>query len=381
MKDLEEEDLNLFFYHFKTKFDMLCAVNGHLVVTILDECKQTGADNLTKKMLIWEEALNYISKEVFLDHEEDDSVTMDHMQAMENIKCYNNLGIELDEWCNLTWPVREHIKNCIHSGSHPCIQSILWSEWSVKTEEEIIEKEGLENLYYSTDAGFYSTDKRYPVMGDCYMKHIYKEQKEDFNPFLYHFETGYDCLCNRNRHLVLRILDGCKFELEEASLIWKEALDYVNCKLFLDHEKGNTYATIHIGGMAIILLYLLCGYPTMKGKADNHCYDTTGIRPKVDLQEGNKLEQDEHETPNEDYGTNTEQVDEVKAQLTERKFKEEEEDAQQFKNKEEKKEQDKNERNIWHWLHLYHKRWNSPEDLEEYNKNSVHCGAWGRVKK
>eukprot|EP00536_Pseudo-nitzschia_multiseries_P017969 jgi/Psemu1/53448/gm1.53448_g len=52
----------------------------------------------------------------------------------------------------------------------------------------------------------------------------------------------------------------------------------------------------------------------------------------------------------------------------------------QFANKEKREEEDRKERNIVHWLQLYEKRWNSPEDLEEYNNYPVPCGAWGHVK-
>eukprot|EP00536_Pseudo-nitzschia_multiseries_P018454 jgi/Psemu1/55678/gm1.55678_g len=45
-----------------------------------------------------------------------------------------------------------------------------------------------------------------------------------------------------------------------------------------------------------------------------------------------------------------------------------------------KKEEDEKERKIEQWLHLYRKRWNSPEDLEECNNCPVPCGAWGHVK-
>eukprot|EP00536_Pseudo-nitzschia_multiseries_P006849 jgi/Psemu1/16261/gm1.16261_g len=201
-------------------------------------------------LLIWEEALKYVSKEVFPDHEEGDRVAMDHMWAMgtilsyllcgypalkgtEDIKCYNNVGI------------------------------------------------GLEELY--------------PVMGDRYTKHIDEVQKEDLNPFLYHCETGYDYLCNRNGHLVLTTLDSAsRFKEEEVSLIWKEALDYVHYKLFLNHEKGDTYATNHTWGLGIILLYLLCGNPPLNGKSDIHCYNIIGIGPKANSQEQSKLEQDGH---------------------------------------------------------------------------------------
>eukprot|EP00536_Pseudo-nitzschia_multiseries_P000542 jgi/Psemu1/1219/gm1.1219_g len=173
-KRLQEKDLNRFLYHFENGFDaLLCAINGHLVLAILEGCKQTNA---------------CVSKEVFLDHEEGNRVAMDHIWVMgiilfyllrgypalkgtEDIKCYNNVGIGLE------------------------------------TEEAVIEKERLANLYYSTDTGFYSTDKRFPVMGNLYTERIDEVQKEDPSPFLYHFETGYNCICNRNGYLVLRILD------------------------------------------------------------------------------------------------------------------------------------------------------------------------------
>eukprot|EP00536_Pseudo-nitzschia_multiseries_P011145 jgi/Psemu1/27988/gm1.27988_g len=122
MKELvQEEDLNPFLYHFETRFDGLCSIYGHLVLTILDRCKQTGAARARlnsskrqfdkdKALLIWEETVKYVSEEVFLDHEEGDSVAMDHMWTMviillyllckylalkgtEDIKRYNNVGI------------------------------------------------------------------------------------------------------------------------------------------------------------------------------------------------------------------------------------------------------------------------------------------------
>eukprot|EP00536_Pseudo-nitzschia_multiseries_P008202 jgi/Psemu1/19879/gm1.19879_g len=44
MKELQAQDLNWFLHHFKTRFDApVCAVNGHLVLTILAGCKQTNA--------------------------------------------------------------------------------------------------------------------------------------------------------------------------------------------------------------------------------------------------------------------------------------------------------------------------------------------------
>lgn len=52
----------------------------------------------------------------------------------------------------------------------------------------------------------------------------------------------------------------------------------------------------------------------------------------------------------------------------------------QFQNKQKMDKEDGNERSIVQWLHLYEKRWKSPEDLEEYNNYPVPHGAWGRVK-
>eukprot|EP00536_Pseudo-nitzschia_multiseries_P015323 jgi/Psemu1/41999/gm1.41999_g len=165
---------------------------------------------------------------------------------------------------------------------------------------------------------------------------------------------------------------------KQKAAIWIEALDYVHYNLFQDHEKGNTCATNHIWDLGIILSYLLvCDYPALNGKADIHCYDTIGIGPKfsskgmvltdttigkahstvytnssreLSLSDGNS------------YITNAEQVEEVKvtAKNTERKC--------------------MKEQTIQHWLHLYHKSWNSPEDLEEYNNNPIPCGAWGHEK-
>eukprot|EP00536_Pseudo-nitzschia_multiseries_P001476 jgi/Psemu1/3403/gm1.3403_g len=123
-KELQEEDLNPSLHHFETGFDAPCAVNDHLVLTILDRCKQMGTvrTRLNSKngpvdkeeaLLIWEEAVKYVSKKVFPDHEEGDSVAMDHMWAM---------------------------------GNCSCLWSTMWKEWIIKTEEAIIERERLANL-------------------------------------------------------------------------------------------------------------------------------------------------------------------------------------------------------------------------------------------
>ena len=47
--------------------------------------------------------------------------------------------------------------------------------------------------------------------------------------------------------------------------------------------------------------------------------------------------------------------------------------------KEQREEEAEKESAIQHWLHLYHKRWSSNEDHEEYCTAPVPPGAWGRV--
>eukprot|EP00536_Pseudo-nitzschia_multiseries_P010390 jgi/Psemu1/25800/gm1.25800_g len=353
-----------------TGFDALCAQNRHLVLIILNRCNKIN---------------DYITKEVFPNYEEGDTDDIDHVWAMgiilayvlcsypalkgtEDIKCYSNMGI------------------------------------------------GPEYGYSMDNIGFYSTEERFPVMGDHYKEHMDEvHQREDLNPFFYNFETGYDPVCNRNGHFVLTILDRCKltnivrttlnsrkgrFEEAKADAIWIEALDYVHYKLFLDHDKGNTYTTNHIWGMGIILSYILCDYPALNGKADIHCYDTIGIGPKADSQQQSKMEMDEHsfpakpwcqltqpltdwwiittlyvivkeglknaisKIPTEEYTTNIEHADEVKVMHKdrERKCMKEQWDSfmnkarkqsktkkqklKELTNKENKEEEDRNERNI-----------------------------------
>eukprot|EP00536_Pseudo-nitzschia_multiseries_P002793 jgi/Psemu1/6334/gm1.6334_g len=280
--------------------------------------------------------IQYVSKKVSPDHEEGNSVAMDSMWAMgiilsyllygypalkgtEDIKCHNKIGIRPEaaelqkqkrlerdghtfpakEWCNLTQPAREHTKHCIHfhPGNCPCLRSILWKQWIVKTEEAIVEKERLENLYYSTNTGFNSKhEPRYPLLGN--------QQQLRHKP---HLGSGYNSF---------------------VPSMW---------------------------------------LPPLNGKADIHFYDTIGTGPKVNSQELNKLDRDVtvkkcmkkliNKIPTEDYGTNTEQVDEVMIQEAERKCHKEEWDAfmnqskkqsknkkgklKQLKNKEKKKEEDK----------------------------------------
>eukprot|EP00536_Pseudo-nitzschia_multiseries_P003361 jgi/Psemu1/7598/gm1.7598_g len=156
--------------------------------------------------------------------------------------------------------------------------------------EAIIVKEQLANLYYSTnfnDTGFCPTDKRFPVMGDCYTKHIDEVQTEGLNPFLTILKQDMTLM-----NMVRRRLNSRKgrFEEEEASLIWKKGLDYTHYKLVLDHDKGDTYTTDHIWGMGIILLYLLCGYPSLNRKADIHCSNSIDIGIFKNKTEWNRMD-------------------------------------------------------------------------------------------
>eukprot|EP00536_Pseudo-nitzschia_multiseries_P008982 jgi/Psemu1/21995/gm1.21995_g len=281
---------NPFFYHFETGFDgALCAQNGHLVLTILNGCNKIkdvrarlnshkkGHFDEEEALEIWEQCLKYVAEEVFPFYEEGGTDAIDHMWAMgiilayvlcgypalkgtEDMQCYNN--------------ARKRIKQCIHFnlGNRPCLISLWSNEWCTKTEEEIIEKYQLQwDGYTADDTGLYSTDKRFPVMGN-----EYKESMDELT------------------NIVITTLNSRKGRFEEAEVVavWIEALDYVHYKLLPDHDKGNTYATNHIWGLGIILCYLLCGYPAPNRKADMHCHNTIGIGPKTDSKEQSQMEMD-----------------------------------------------------------------------------------------
>eukprot|EP00536_Pseudo-nitzschia_multiseries_P007022 jgi/Psemu1/16648/gm1.16648_g len=86
------------------------------------------------------------------------------------------------------------------------------------------------------------------------------------------------------------------------------------------------------------------------------------------------------ETPNEDYGNNTEHVDEewdAFMNQSKKQSKKMKQKLKQLKNKEKNEEHDENERNIQHWLYIYHNCWNSSKDLVEYNKIAAPRGARG----
>eukprot|EP00536_Pseudo-nitzschia_multiseries_P005628 jgi/Psemu1/13032/gm1.13032_g len=193
------------------------------------------------------------------------------------------------------------------------------------------------------------------------------------NAFLYHFETGFDALCDQTGHLVLTILNGCN-----------KIDDYVTEVLFPFYEEGSTDDIDHMWAMGIIMVYVLCGYPALKGTEDIQCYNNVE-RLKLDGQtfppkQWCNLTPEARKHIKECIHFNPEAIIEkcrrrYMEEANEKKCK-----LKQLANKEKREEEDGNKRNIVHWLHLYEKCWKSPEDLEEYNNYPVPCGAWGRVK-
>eukprot|EP00536_Pseudo-nitzschia_multiseries_P013844 jgi/Psemu1/36653/gm1.36653_g len=270
------------------------------------------------------------------------------------------------------------------------------------------------------------------------------DKNEERNPFLYHFETGFDALCAKNGNLVLTILNGCNkiddvvrdrlnspkghFDEEEALEIWEQCLKYITEDIFPFYEEGDTDAVDHVWALGIIMAHILCGYPAFKGTEDIQCYNNVGIGQPVQSGERERLELNGHTFPPKKWSnlapearkhikqcihfnpgnrpclttlwfnkwrTMTEEAIIEKNSIM---YIEETKDGKE-RNKETKKnnknknnwnsfmnkakqqeEEERKERNIVHWLQLYEKRWNSPEDLEEYNNYPVPCGAWGRVK-
>eukprot|EP00536_Pseudo-nitzschia_multiseries_P016588 jgi/Psemu1/46770/gm1.46770_g len=108
------------------------------------------------------------------------------------------------------------------------------------------------------------------------------------NPFLYHFEAGFDVLCAKNGHLVLTILNGCNkiddvrerlnspkghFDEEEGLEIWEQCLKYVTEDIFPFDEEGDTGGVDHMWALGIIMAYVLCSYPALKGTKDIQCYN------------------------------------------------------------------------------------------------------------
>eukprot|EP00536_Pseudo-nitzschia_multiseries_P012976 jgi/Psemu1/33772/gm1.33772_g len=271
------------------------------------------------------------------------------------------------------------------------------------------------------------------------------DKNDKRNPFLYHFETGFNVLCAKNGNLVITILNGCNkidnvrerlnspkghFDEEEALEIWEQCFKYVTEEIFPFYEEGDTGGVDHVWAMGIIMAYVLCGYPALKGTEDIQCYNNVGIgRPLQSRdQERLKLNARKHikkcihfnggnrpcltslwfnewrtmteEAIIEKYRIMyIEETDDGKKRNKEteknkiikdnwnlfmkkvtKQSKRKKQKLKQLANKEKREEEDGNERNIVHWLQLYEKGWNSPEDLEEYNNYPVPCGAWGRVK-
>eukprot|EP00536_Pseudo-nitzschia_multiseries_P011573 jgi/Psemu1/29370/gm1.29370_g len=219
-------------------------------------------------------------------------------------------------------------------------------------------------------------------------------QNDERNPFLYHFETGFNALCAQNGHLVLTILNGCN-----------KIDNYVTEEIFPFYEEGDTGGIEHVWAMGIIMAYILCGYPALKGTEDIQCYNNRE-RLKLDghtfppkqwcnlMPEARKhIKECIHFNPGNhpcltslwfnEWRTTTEEAiiekyrrryieeaDEVKEQNKEteknkikdnwnsfmnkvtKQSKRKKRKLKQLANKEKREEEDRNERNIVHWLHL-----------------------------
>eukprot|EP00536_Pseudo-nitzschia_multiseries_P014694 jgi/Psemu1/39780/gm1.39780_g len=134
------------------------------------------------------------------------------------------------------------------------------------------------------------------------------DENNERNPFLYHFETGFDALCAKNGNLVLTILNGCNkiddvrdrldspkghFNEEEALEIWEQCLKYVTEDMFPFYKEGDTDAVDHVWALGIIVAHILCGYPALKGTEDIQCYNNVGIGRPVQSGERERLELNE----------------------------------------------------------------------------------------
>ena len=138
------------------------------------------------------------------------------------------------------------------------------------------------------------------------------DENNERNPFLYHFETGFDALCAENGNLVLTILNGCNkiddvrdrlnspkghFDEEEALEIWEQCLKYVTEDIFPFYKEGDTDAVDHVWALGIIVAHILCGYPALKGPEDIQCYNNVGIGRPVQSGERVRLELNGHTVP------------------------------------------------------------------------------------
>eukprot|EP00536_Pseudo-nitzschia_multiseries_P011860 jgi/Psemu1/30316/gm1.30316_g len=200
---------------------------------------------------------------------------------------------------------------------------------------------------------------------DC-TKRMHELNHDDLNnngnPFLYHFETGFDALCAKNGHLVTTILFVCQkieevrkrlnskkghCEEDEALNIWEQC--YITEEVFPNYKEGNT-----------------------DHKKTNEA-----------IIENDRLQWHCRSTDNNEWYSTQERFPTIKEEkINNKNTKKKDQTEVGFVHEQSKKtrEQDKNKWKIKKWLNLYKKRWNSPEDLEEYNNCPIPCGAWGRVK-
>eukprot|EP00536_Pseudo-nitzschia_multiseries_P017031 jgi/Psemu1/49033/gm1.49033_g len=145
-------EANQFSYHLSMKIED--------VRTRLNSKK--GNFDKDEALKIQEQCFKCVSEEVFPDYEEGDTDSIDHVWAMEDIKCYSNVGIgpevqsreqerlEWDgctfpgkEWCtNLTPEARERIKQCIHfnPGNRPCLMMVWPNDGEQKLKRQSLKR-------------------------------------------------------------------------------------------------------------------------------------------------------------------------------------------------------------------------------------------------
>eukprot|EP00536_Pseudo-nitzschia_multiseries_P006455 jgi/Psemu1/15336/gm1.15336_g len=136
---------------------------------------------------------------------------------------------------------------------------------------------------------------RCTVLSKDYTKQMHELNHDDLNnngnPFLFHFETGFDKI-----EEVRKRLNSKKghFQEGEALNIWEKCFKYITEEVFPDYKEGNTDRIDHVWAMGVILAYISCGYPALKTTEDIKCYNNVGIGPEVKSIERERMIQDGH---------------------------------------------------------------------------------------
>eukprot|EP00536_Pseudo-nitzschia_multiseries_P008604 jgi/Psemu1/20816/gm1.20816_g len=120
-----------------------------------------------------------------------------------------------------------------------------------------------------------------PILSVVYCKHMEELQHEDGCKQIDAVRTRLNSKKER-------------FEEEEALLILEDGFKYISDEWFPEYEEGITVAIDHMWAMGIILSYLLCSYPALKGTEDIKCYNNMGVGPEVQFGEQDRLEGNEN---------------------------------------------------------------------------------------